>query len=143
MVLMVQKEVAKRIVAKPPKMSMLSLSVQAYGNPKIISYVPRGHFSPQPKVDSAIIKISDISKDFFVGSVGSPTSHKINEEGFWGLVKKGFSHKRKMLKNNLSIDSDVLTKSGLSEKVRAQELSLEDWRKLYNQIYQSFDRLST
>ncbi len=127
MVLMVQKEVAQRIVAKPPQMSMLSLSVRAYGRPKIAGHVPKGHFSPPPKVDSAIIKIENISKDFFI-------KNKINEEKFFGFVSRGFSHKRKMLKNNLGISEDEIKKTGLSEKARAQELNLEDWEKLYHTI---------
>ena len=126
MVLMVQKEVAQRIVTKPPQMSILALSVQIYGNPKIVARVPKGHFSPPPKVDSAIIKISDISKKFFTAGVS------IDEKKFFALVNQGFSHKRKMLKNNLQVSGEVLKKAGLSEKARAQELSLDDWKKLYH-----------
>ena len=63
MVLMVQKEVAERIVGV--KESLLSISVKAYGQPEIIRYVPASYFSPSPKVDSAVLKISGISKDFF------------------------------------------------------------------------------
>ena len=90
MVLMVQKEVAERIMAKPPKMNLLAISVQVYGEPKIIAPVSKGHFSPSPKVDSAIIKISNISHKFF--NEGSSTSF-IDEKDFFELVKKGFSQK--------------------------------------------------
>lgn len=133
MVLMVQKEVAKRIVAKPPQMSVLSVSVQAYGQPKIISYVPKGHFSPPPKVDSAIIKIENISKDFF-NQLSRLNLDSSIEKAFFGMAKKGFSHKRKMLKNNLNISEETLKKCGISTKCRAQELGLEDWGKLYKQL---------
>ncbi|MFN3302081.1 MAG: 16S rRNA (adenine(1518)-N(6)/adenine(1519)-N(6))-dimethyltransferase RsmA, partial [Patescibacteria group bacterium] len=61
-VLMVQKEVAQRICAKPPKMNLLAVSVQFYGKPEIVSYVSKKSFWPRPKVDSAIIKISEIKR---------------------------------------------------------------------------------
>jgi len=132
MVLMVQKEVAERIIAKPPKMNLLALSVQVYGQPKIITKVSKNHFSPQPKVDSAIIKISNISRDFF--NVRSSTSNSL-EKRFFEIVKKGFAHKRKTLKNNLNLSkteflTKALKKRGLSEKARAQELSLEGWKSI-------------
>ena len=63
MILMVQKEVAERIVARDEKESLLSLSVKAYGTPKYVEKVPRGAFAPAPNVDSAIIHISNISKN--------------------------------------------------------------------------------
>lgn len=126
MVLMVQKEVAERIMGKPTqgrgknKESILSISVKAYGQPKIIKKVPARYFSPQPKVDSAILKIDNISKDFF---------SEISEKNFFDLVRKGFSHKRKLLKNNLKIlDIGCLIKCGVKEKARAEDLSLENWK---------------
>jgi len=123
-VLMIQKEVAERIVAQPPHMSKLSVSVQAYGKPKIIEKVPKKYFSPRPKIDSAIIKIEKISKEFF-------SKDKLDEQKFFEMLQKGFSHKRKMLKNNLKISEDILNQCDLSEKIRAQELSLKDWICLY------------
>lgn len=132
-VLMIQKEVAGRIVAKDNKPacrqgreSILSISVKAYGHPKIIKKVPAGCFSPTPKVDSAILKINNISKEFF---------KDIQEEKFFKLVKKGFSQKRKMLKNNLGISSEFLEKIKMDPKVRAQKLSLEDWKKVLKQLH--------
>ena len=110
MVLMVQWEVARRIVARPPNINMLALSVQAYGEPKIIQKVPRSFFRPRPDVDSAIIKISDISTVFF-------TKNKISQEKFFGLARKAFSQKRKTLRNSI----------GASSQKRPQELSLDDW----------------
>ena len=89
-ILMVQKEVAKRIIADPPHNNLLALSIQAYGRPKIISKVPSSCFWPKPKVDSAIIKIGDISSDFFV-------KNKVDEKQFFKLVKTAFSQKRKAL----------------------------------------------
>ena len=116
MVLMVQKEVAQRICAKPPQMNLLAVAVQFYGQPKIIAYVSKNSFYPQPKVDSAIIKI-----------IPKPIP-EIDTEKFFNLVKKGFSAKRKMLKNNLpGIDFEKL---GLNPKIRAENLSISDWVKL-------------
>ncbi|MDD5033069.1 MAG: 16S rRNA (adenine(1518)-N(6)/adenine(1519)-N(6))-dimethyltransferase RsmA [Candidatus Pacebacteria bacterium] len=120
MVLMIQKEVAERICAKNKKESLLSISVKAYGNPKIARGVSAGNFSPPPKVDSAVIKIENISRNFF-------HQNGIGEEKFFETVKKGFSQKRKMLKNNLKISSEALARCGLSEKARAEDLNLKDW----------------
>jgi len=92
MVLMVQKEVAQRICAKPPKMSLLAVSVQFYAKPKIISYVSKKSFWPRPKVDSAIIKIIPFKLSW----------SKKDIEKFFEIVKAGFSHPRKQLINNLS-----------------------------------------
>src|SRR3989344_4211779 len=75
MVLMVQQEVAQRIVARGGKESILSISVKAYGDPKIIMKVPRRYFSPAPEVDSAILSIKNISRDFFL-------KDQVNEEYF-------------------------------------------------------------
>jgi len=124
MILMVQKEVAERICAKPPKMSILSVAVQFYAEPEIIDYVSKNCFYPQPKVDSAIIKI--VPKQI----------PKINTEKFFALVRAGFSAKRKMLKNNLSTLLEAnqlnLEKLGLNPKVRAENLSINDWLKLFH-----------
>ncbi len=120
MVLMVQKEVAERIVAKNKKESILSISVKVYGQPKIIKKVPAEYFSPRPKVDSAILLIDNISKEFF---------KDIDEKYFFGLVRQGFSSKRKLLKNNLKLlDTECLIKCGIPEKTRAEDLSPENWR---------------
>lgn len=126
MVLMVQNEVARRIVARDGDESILSISVKAYGNPKIIMKVPARYFSPAPKVDSAIIAINNISINTFEGN-------KVNEEKFWELVKNGFAHKRKVLISNLK---DLYKKEkileifetlNISEKTRAEDLTLENW----------------
>ncbi len=126
MVLMVQKEVAERIIAKNEKESILSVSVKAYGQPKIIKIVPAEFFSPKPKVDSAILLIDNISKKFF---------KDIDEQSFFNLMKQGFSSKRKLLKNNLKLlDTECLIKCGIAEKIRAEDLSPENWRCLYKML---------
>lgn len=127
MVVMVQKEVADRIVAKPGDMSMLSVAVQYYGTPSIISKVPKGAFWPAPKVDSAVLSI-DLDK---------PTSMQADKH-FFHLVRTGFSNKRKQLWNNLSnglaIEGGIVKKAiasaGLLPTVRAQELTVEEWIRL-------------
>ena len=130
MVLMVQHEVAKRIVGRGSnpstplrvKESILSVSVKAYGVPKLIMKVDKRYFSPAPKVDSAIISIKNISRKIFEES-------KINEEKFWEIVKKGFAHKRKKLSSNLkSLEKYriVTPADGLGNK-RAEDLALSDW----------------
>ncbi|MCX6731382.1 MAG: ribosomal RNA small subunit methyltransferase A, partial [Candidatus Parcubacteria bacterium] len=82
--------------------------------------VPARYFHPKPKVDSAILLIDNISKDFF---------RNLTETRFFGLIKKGFSSKRKMLKNNLGLlDIGGLTRCGISEKARAEDLSLKNWK---------------
>lgn len=114
MVLMVQREVAERVTVKPPHMNMLALSVQTYGKIKRVARVPRGAFSPPPRVDSAIIKIFDISDDFFKKNHVAP-------EHLFTLARRAFAQKRKMLSNSLGIACDTR---------RPQALSLLDWIEL-------------
>jgi 16S rRNA (adenine1518-N6/adenine1519-N6)-dimethyltransferase len=126
MVLMVQNEVARRIVAKDGDESILSISVKAYGKPKIIMKVSARYFSPAPKVDSAIIAINNISRETF-------NKNNIKEETFWELVKNGFAHKRKVLVSNLKDLHkkekilEIFEKLNISEKTRAEDLTLENW----------------
>ncbi len=135
MVLLLQKEVVERIMAKPGQMSLLAVSAQFYTKAEKIADVPASAFWPQPKVDSAIIKLN-------VGTGHCPV-HKKDEKKFFRLVKIGFSAKRKQLQKNLSaglhIEQDkikeILKKNNLNEKVRAQELSLDDWRDLYDSLF--------
>ncbi len=118
MILMVQHEVAKRIVARDNKESILSISVKAYGEPKIIAKVDKRYFSPSPKVDSAIIAIKNISRKTF-------KENNIDEERFWGIVKAGFAHKRKKLSSNLK-NRGISTSETLKNK-RAEDLTLSGW----------------
>ncbi len=117
MTLLVQKEVAERIVARDGKESILSISVKAYGTPKFIGKVPKRYFTPEPSVDSAIIHIDNISKDRF---------KKVSEIDFFKVVKAGFAQKRKTLANNLG-NLGVKPPGWLPEKVRAEDISLDDW----------------
>ncbi len=127
MALLVQKEVAERIVAKNKKESILSISVKAYGTPQIAAKVPKGNFSPPPSVDSAILVVRSISKLSFGG---------LDESLFFKVVRTGFSSKRKFLSGNLAKEfgrdgvSKALAGVGLSEKIRAEDVSLQQWTKL-------------
>jgi len=124
MVLMVQKEVAERIVAQDGKESILSISVKAYGEPQKIGVIPAHCFNPQPKVDSSILAIRTISRELFT---------HVNNELFFRIVKTGFAHKRKLLSSNLAelYDTETITKAfaacALSKNTRAEELAVSDW----------------
>ena len=117
MVLMLQKEVVERIIARDRKESVLSLSVKCYGEPKFVKKVPRGNFEPAPKVDSAILLIENISRKLLA-------KNKLIEKKFFQTIKSGFSSKRKKLKNNLTLTGRLLAKYG---DKRAEDLSLTDW----------------
>ncbi|MCF7833807.1 MAG: 16S rRNA (adenine(1518)-N(6)/adenine(1519)-N(6))-dimethyltransferase RsmA [Candidatus Pacebacteria bacterium] len=134
MTLLVQYEVAKRIMARDGKESLLSISVKAYGTPSMPLKVPARFFSPVPKVDSAVIHIKDISGEFFAKSQGENDT----EENFWEVVRAGFAHKRKKLAGNLKNLKDTSLKKEVQEKLlrlklenaRAEDLSVEDWKML-------------
>ena len=121
---MVQREVADRILAKPPKMSLLSVMCQMYATCSKVTNVPRGAFRPIPKVNSAVIMLE--TKD--AGDAESTIT----------LAKQGFSSRRKQLHKNLSalpeIDSEMvktwLTELGLDPRVRAENLTVDDWVRL-------------
>ncbi len=126
-VLMIQKEVAQRIIAQPPKMNLLSASVQFYAQPEIICYVPKTAFYPEPKVDSAVIKIIPIST--------KENTNEIFKKIFFNTIKAGFKQPRKLLINNLNKNLNI--KKGLLQKIflqlnmplntRAQNLSIDQW----------------
>lgn len=135
-VLTVQKEVASRIVACPPHMNLLALSVQAFGKPEIIKIVPASCFSPTPKVDSAIIKISDISDDFF-------QENELDKNEFFSIIRRAFSQKRKLLTNTIGAPKSagdkkriaaILLRLGLSANARPEELSLKNWADLTKKL---------
>ncbi len=119
MVLMVQHEVATRILARDGKESILSISVKAYGDPKMIAKVDKRYFSPAPKVNSAIIAIKNISRKVF-------EKNNVDEKRFWKIVKAGFAHKRKKLSGNLKDICQSVSLTSYANK-RAEDLSLTDW----------------
>ncbi|MDO8561967.1 MAG: 16S rRNA (adenine(1518)-N(6)/adenine(1519)-N(6))-dimethyltransferase RsmA [bacterium] len=134
MALLVQKEVARRIVSN--KESLLSLSVKAYGNPKVVIKVPRGNFSPPPNVDSAVLLIENISRKFF---------SNLDEELFFKVLHAGFKSKRKFLLNNLadSFGKDEVTRAfaqcEINPKARAEDVPLIAWQCIAKQLLASRD----
>ncbi|PIR76117.1 MAG: ribosomal RNA small subunit methyltransferase A [Candidatus Magasanikbacteria bacterium CG10_big_fil_rev_8_21_14_0_10_42_10] len=128
-VIMVQKEVAERICAKAGEMSLLSVSVQYYGTPKIVTKVTKGNFWPSPNVDSAVIAVTHM-KD------------RPDAEVFFHYVRAGFQNKRKQVWKNLSqafhLDGEqvkqVLVEVTGDEKVRAQELSVMEWEEVVQKL---------
>lgn len=137
-VLMIQKEVAERIVARDGKESLLSISVKVYGEPNIYDIVKAGSFSPAPKVDSAILVIENISKEKFSRvqpfnpfSLPNLDATEI-EKKFFEAVKAGFAHKRKKLAGNLKLvfeNASIkhLTACGISQDARPENLNVENW----------------
>jgi 16S rRNA (adenine1518-N6/adenine1519-N6)-dimethyltransferase len=130
MVLLVQKEVAERIVARNGKESILSISVKAFGTPRLIAEVPRGAFTPAPNVDSAILAIDNVSAGRFDGD-----PQKIRH--FFDILKSGFAHKRKFALRNLESalgGQDLALRAwknaGLNEKIRAESIGLDGWTTL-------------
>lgn len=129
-VIMVQKEVADRMCAGAGDMSLLALSVQYYGTPKKVTNVAKGSFWPAPKVDSAVVAITDILD-------------RSNAEQFFRFARAGFANKRKQLWKNLSSGLDLpgdMVKAALTnilgnEKVRAEELTVENWESLIHLIH--------
>lgn len=129
MSLLIQKEVAERITARPGQMSVLALSVQYYGEPTLIQVVERYKFWPAPKVDSAVLQVRVFDTPVFPSS----------PDKLFRLIKAGFGEKRKMLKNslagglNITMDLAImlLERANLPLGIRAQELTIKDWEKLY------------
>ena len=130
MVLLVQKEVAQRLAAKPGDMSLLGISVQLYYDVEAGIVVPAKLFEPPPKVDSQVVVLLRHSK---------PVFHDLDTKKFFRIVKAGFSEKRKKLRSSLAgglnldrEETDKLLKSaGIGPDSRAQELSLKDWYSIY------------
>jgi 16S rRNA (adenine1518-N6/adenine1519-N6)-dimethyltransferase len=129
LVLTIQKEVAERICAAPPDMSLLALSVQVYGEAYIVERIPAGAFFPVPKVDSAVVRIDILEQ---------PRIPAARLEIFFRLIRAGFSQKRKTLRNSMSAGlhlapaqaESLLLAAGIEPRRRAETLSLEEWESL-------------
>lgn len=139
LVFLVQKEVAKRATTdlkRGEKESLLSLSIKAFGQPKYVRSVGRGHFTPPPQVDSAIIKVSDINRDNF---------SKLTAEHFFHVLHLGFGQKRKQLLGNLAkeYDREMLEREfpavGIALDARAEDIPLEKWLKLAKLLANGID----
>lgn len=119
-VLLVQKEVAQKLCAKPPRMNVLALHVQTFGDPEIVADVSRANFKPAPKVDSAIIKI-DFPKTPKIPELKT----KADYEKYFALIHKAFSQKRKMLR--VTLPKELLQKAKITETRRPETLSINEW----------------
>jgi 16S rRNA (adenine1518-N6/adenine1519-N6)-dimethyltransferase len=132
LVLMVQKEVADRILAKPPQTSVLSVACQLYAEGKKLLQVSRGSFRPVPKVDSTVIRLD--LRDKFLGEV--------DPEEVLKITKAGFSARRKQLHGNLAKQKicssekakEILKQLGLNEKSRAENLATENWVRFFKEL---------
>lgn len=132
-VLTVQKEVAARICAQPGDMSLLALSVQIYGKPRIAEHIPAEAFFPAPKIDSAVLVV-----DIYP----SPLIKEELLNQFFKLIKAGFGQKRKTLRNSLSSGlhiaptqaAELLTRAGIDPQRRAETLSIEEWERLSSSV---------
>lgn len=126
LVLTVQKEVAERMVAQPPNMSLLALGVQFYCTGKIVAKIPAGAFYPVPKVDSAVVRL-DRRKE--------PVAANVSAEAFFEVARAGFSQPRKQLRNSLAAGMHIssaevevwLGRAGIDPKRRAETLTLGEW----------------
>jgi 16S rRNA (adenine1518-N6/adenine1519-N6)-dimethyltransferase len=130
MVVMVQKEVAEAIAAGPGQRSLLSIGVQFYGKPGIVSYVPASSFYPPPEVDSAILRI-DVYPE--------PPVDVADGQGFFELVRAGFAAARKQVINSLAKGTGLprddvrvlLETAGIDPQRRAETFTLEEWARLW------------
>ena len=131
MALLVQKEVAQRLAAGPGQMSLLAVSVQLFYEVEIGTVVPARLFNPPPKVDSQVVALSRRQKPLF---------DSLDSKLFFRIVKAGFSGKRKKLRGSLSAGLNIskeqvdqlLLQAGINGNLRAQNLSLVDWHKIYS-----------
>lgn len=129
MVVMVQEEVGQRIAASPGRMSLLSVAVQLYGHPQVVFRVPPQSFYPPPKVSSVVLRIHVYDR---------PAVAVADTDHFFGVVRAGFSARRKQLRNALALGLDIapaeveerLREVGIEPRRRAQTLSLEEWGRL-------------
>ncbi len=132
MVMTVQKEVAQRLAAKPGDLSLMAVSVQFYGQARLVSTIRAGAFWPRPEVDSAIVRL-DLYPE--------PLLPLAQEDAFFRVVKAGFSQKRKQLKNNLlalGMGSErvaaALQQAHIDGQRRAETLNLPEWVALYQNL---------
>lgn len=132
LIVMVQYEVAQRIVAAPGDLSLLGVSVQFYGQPRIIARVPARAFYPAPRVDSAILRV-DVYEQ-------APLTAR-ERDGFFRVVQAGFSERRKQVHNSLAhglhrkdeVIRAWLTAAGIEANRRAETLSIEEWLRLWHE----------
>jgi len=134
-VLTIQKEVAQRICAVPPKMNLLSASVRVWGNPKIFDTIGKNDFSPKPKVDSAIISI-----------VTKPQNKRCGSEFYYPFIKILFKQPRKTAVNNLlklklpkEYILDIFQRINIPTNARPQDINIEIIKKLSEIVYNEME----
>ena len=118
------------MTAQPGQMSLLSVGVQTYGKPRIVGYVPPSAFYPQPKVTSAVVSI-DVYR--------TPALELEDRDGFFNVVRAGFSAPRKQIRNSLANGLGItfqealglLRKANIESSRRAETLDIETWKALY------------
>ncbi len=133
-VVLVQREVAQRMIAQPGDMSLLAVGVQFYARPHALHVVPAGAFLPRPKVDSSVVRL-DLHEQ--------PAVPDVDPTQFFRIVRAGFGQRRKQLRNSLSAglackkeDADLwLNAAGVDPSRRAQTLSISEWGELTRQVY--------
>ena len=126
LVFTIQLDVAKRVIARPPRMNLLALSAQVYAHPRIMRKLPPGAFTPPPKVHSAVLRLDLLPRPRVAPEQGA---------AFFQMVRAGFGQKRKTLRNSLaaglhlpaSVIEASLAAAGLAPRQRAQELDIEQW----------------
>ena len=131
MVVTVQREVAQSMTASPGGMRLLSVGVQLYGKPRIVGYIGPGSFRPTPKVTSAIVRIDVYPR---------PALPLEDTEGFFRVVRAGFSSPRKQLRNSLgqvfelagTRVEELLLEAGIDYTLRAEALTLDEWGQVYS-----------
>jgi 16S rRNA (adenine1518-N6/adenine1519-N6)-dimethyltransferase len=142
--LLVQKEVAERLAAKPGELSILGVTAQFYWEISLGAIVKAELFTPPPKVDSQIVIMERRSQPLFAaaGAVGAAAGQPFDVKTYSRIVKAGFGARRKTLLNSLGaglhLDKTaakaLLDQAGINPGLRAQNLSLEDWYKLYQAL---------
>ena len=132
MILTIQKEVAQKIVKKPPKANFLSIFINFYCDSKILFFIPKESFWPKPKVDGAVIKLSNIKNK----------NLEVDKFLFYKVIKIGFSSPRKKIINNyfnnIKLNKkevyNLFNKININPNLRPENLSLKDWIKLTKEI---------
>lgn len=135
--LLIQKEVAERMVAKPGEMSILAIASQLYAKVELGIFVPREFFTPPPKVDSQVV-VLHTRKQSLLEEFNQENNCQISEKEFFRVVKAGFSNKRKKIAKSLSgglaiskeRTLEILEMVGISPDVRAEDLSIRQWLEL-------------
>ena len=118
---LLQKEVVQKITASPPHATYLSNFVSVYGQAQLIKTVNPGSFFPAPKVDSAILHIAK-----------NPEARTLNLQAFSGFLHRGFANPRKKINKAFALKE--LNQTGIDPNLRPENLTLEDWVKLFNSI---------